>query len=96
MEIEKCECVKISMAKLCDEVKDGYSKSLDKIRVKLHQDSDPKILQFMPSQSEHGNQAEGERRYLALNYGDEKDKEENKEMTEEEWLAKEKKEIEEV
>jgi hypothetical protein len=35
MEIEKCECVKISMAKLCDEVKDGYSKSLDKIRVKL-------------------------------------------------------------
>jgi len=32
------------MAKLCDEVKDGYSKSLDKIRVKLHQDSDPKIL----------------------------------------------------
>ena len=35
-------------------------------------------------------------RYLAENYGDEKDKEDNKEMTEEEWLAKEKKEIEEV
>ena len=50
----------------------------------------------MPSQSHDGGKAEFERRYLALNYGDEKDKEENKEMTEEEWLAKEKKEIEEV
>jgi len=84
------------MARLCDEVKDGYSKSLDKVRVKLHQDSDPKILQFMPSQSDDGGRSEFERRYLALNYGDEKESEENKEMTEEEWLAKEKKEIEEV
>ena len=50
----------------------------------------------MPSQSEDGEQAENERRFLALNYGDEKDKEDNKEMTEEEWLAKEKEEIEEV
>jgi len=44
METEKCHCVKIAMAKLCDEVKDGYSKSLDKIRVKLYHDSDPKII----------------------------------------------------
>ena len=50
----------------------------------------------MPSQSQEAGRAEFERRYLALNYGDEKDKEENKEMTEEEWLAKENKEIEEV
>ena len=37
---------------------------------------------------------EKERRYLAIGYGDEKTAE--KEMTEEEWLEKEKKEIEEV
>ena len=32
MENEKCATVLIAMAKLCNEVKDGYSKSLDKIR----------------------------------------------------------------
>jgi hypothetical protein len=37
---------------------------------------------------------EKDRRYLALNYGDEKIEE--KQMTEEEWLEKEMKEIEEV
>jgi hypothetical protein len=37
---------------------------------------------------------EKDRRYLAIGYGDEKT--EDKEMTEEEWLEKEKKEIEEV
>ena len=35
MENESCKCVLIMMAKLCNEVKDGYSKSLDKIRQKL-------------------------------------------------------------
>ena len=39
-------------------------------------------------------QHEQDRRYLAVGYGDEKEIE--KSMTEEEWLAKEKKEIEEV
>lgn len=32
MENEKCKCVLIVLSKLCNEVKDGYSKSLDKIR----------------------------------------------------------------
>jgi len=50
----------------------------------------------MPSQSDEGKKSELERRYLCHNYGDEKETEESKEMTEEEWLAKEKKEIEEV
>ena len=31
-EQEKCKCVKISLAKLCNSVTEGYSKSLDKIR----------------------------------------------------------------
>ena len=44
MENEKCATVLISMAKLCNVVKDGYSKSLDKIRVKLLKDGDPTIL----------------------------------------------------
>ena len=40
---------------------------------------------------------EKSRRYLAVGYGDEESKkDETKEITEEEWLEKEKKEIEEV
>lgn len=91
MENEKCVTVLISMAKLCNDVKDGYSKSLDKIRQKLVKDGDPTILQYMPKDIQKHEQ---ERRYLAIGYGDEKT--EDKEMTEEEWLEKEKKEIEEV
>ena len=30
LENETCKCVQISLAKLCNEVKEGYSKSLDK------------------------------------------------------------------
>ena len=44
LENEKCTCVKIMMAKLCNDVKDGYSKSLDKVRQKLIRDNDPTIL----------------------------------------------------
>ena len=91
MDNEKCVTVLISMAKLCNVVKDGYSKSLDKIRIKLLKDADPTILQYMPTDIK---KHEKERRYLAIGYGDEKTAE--KEMTEEEWLEKEKKEIEEV
>jgi len=32
METDSCRCVQIMLAKLCNEVKDGYSKSLDKVR----------------------------------------------------------------
>jgi len=32
MELEPCVCVQISLAKLCNHVKEGYSKSLDKVR----------------------------------------------------------------
>ena len=32
MELDSCRCVQIMLAKLCNEVKDGYSKSLDKVR----------------------------------------------------------------
>jgi len=44
LESEKCQCVKISLAKLCNVVKEGYSKSLDKIRVQLQLDNDSTIL----------------------------------------------------
>jgi hypothetical protein len=91
MDMEKCSTVKIMLAKLCNEVKDGYSKSLDKVRQKLVKDGDPTILQYMPRDVQ---KHEKERRYLPLNYGDEKIDE--KQMTEEEWLEKERKEIEEV
>jgi hypothetical protein len=91
MEFESCSTVKIMLAKLCNEVKDGYSKSLDKVRQKLVKDADPTILQYMPRDVQKHEQ---DRRYLALNYGDEKIEE--KQMTEEEWLEKERKEIEEV
>lgn len=43
MENEKCKCVQIVLAKLCNVVKDGYSKSLDKVRIKLISNSDPTI-----------------------------------------------------
>ena len=43
-----------------------------------------------------GAKHETDRRYLALNYGEEKSNEVEKSITEEEWLLKEKKEIEEV
>lgn len=32
METDSCRCVQIMLANLCNEVKDGYSKSLDKVR----------------------------------------------------------------
>ena len=35
MENEKCKCVQIALAKLCNCVNEGYSKSLDKVRQKL-------------------------------------------------------------
>lgn len=84
------------MSKLCNHVADGYSKSLDKVRQKLIADNDATVLQYMTI-SDSGKKHEKDRRYLALNYGDDnKNDETDKEMTEEEWLAKEKKEIEEV
>ena len=48
----------------------------------------------MPGSSNDAKKAELDRRYLAQNYGDEASNIENdKVMTEEEWLEKEKKEI---
>ena len=44
LEQETCKCVKISLAKICNTVKEGYSKSLDKIRLKLIADNDPTIV----------------------------------------------------
>jgi len=44
LEQETCKCVQISLSKLCHSVKDGYSKSLDKVRVKLVADNDPTIV----------------------------------------------------
>ena len=84
----------IALARLCDTVPDGYSKSLDKCRARLLSDNDGVILQYMPSCGAAARKAEKERRFLPANYGD--DKAESKELTEEDWLAKEKKEIEEV
>jgi hypothetical protein len=49
MENENCLCVKITLARLCNCVPDGYSKSLDKVRYKLLADNDPNIIQHMPS-----------------------------------------------
>ena len=96
LEQDKCKCVQIMMAKLCNHVADGYSKSLDKVRIKLVADNDATVMQYMTI-NDSGKKYEKDRRYLALNYGDDnKNDETDKEMTEEEWLAKEKKEIEEV
>jgi hypothetical protein len=93
LENEKCKCVKIVLAKLCNEVKEGYSKSIDKIRTKLVTEKDETIVQYLTSKPE-GRDVEFKRRYLAENYGDSKKQDEV--MTEEEWLQKEKKEIEEI
>lgn len=94
LENEKCKCVQIVLAKLCNEVKKDYSKSLEKIRNKLLSDKDGTILQHMPCE-QLGKTNEANRRYLALNYGDQESKIDQT-MTEEEWLVKERKEIEEV
>lgn len=89
--------MQISLAKLCNTVKEGYSKSLDKIRAKLLADDEPTVIQYMPRSSQKANQSEQDRRFLALNYGDEKNGvDSDKQMTEEEWLEKERKEIAEV
>ena len=86
--------MQISLAKLCNTVKEGYSKSLDKIRVKLLADDEPTVIQYMPRSSQKANQSERDRRFLALNYGDEGNGvDSDKQMTEEEWLKKERKEI---
>jgi hypothetical protein len=53
----------------------------------------------MPSSGEAGKISEQKRRFLAVGYGDNKIEgkaEEEKQMTEEEWLDKEHKEIEEI
>lgn len=44
MEDEKCQCVKIMLSKMCNVVKEGYSKSIDKIRTKLQADDDKTVL----------------------------------------------------
>lgn len=94
LEQESCRCVQISLARLCNSVKEGYSKSLDKIRQKLLADDEPTVIQYMPQSSQKASQSEHDSRYLALNYGDEKNGVDNeKQMTEEEWLEKERKEI---
>ena len=49
LEQETCKCVKITLAKLCNAVPDGYSKSLDKVRLKLLTDNDKTVIQYMPS-----------------------------------------------
>lgn len=51
----------------------------------------------MPNSNDKAKDYLQQRRYLPVGYGDEKsNKEDEKQMTEEEWLEKEKKEIEEV
>ena len=70
---------------------------MDKVRLKLLTDDDATVIQYMPQSSQKASESENDRRFLAQNYGDEAngvDKE--KEMTEEEWLEKERKEIQEV
>ena len=44
MENERCKCILISLAMLCSEVPEGYSKSLDKIRTRLIEDNDDTVL----------------------------------------------------
>lgn len=87
----------ITLARLCNEVKEGYSKSLDKVRESLLKQNDPHVVQYI-STSPNGEKIMKARRYLALNYGDNvgEAKDAEKEITEEEWLEREKKEIEEV
>lgn len=50
----------------------------------------------MPQSSSDANKCEYDRRYLAYNYGDQKEENNMEQMTEEMWLEKEKKEIGEV
>ena len=40
------------IAKLCNEVKDGYSKSLDKVRQKLMADNNETVIQYMPNNNQ--------------------------------------------
>lgn len=55
------------------------------------------MIQHMPNSSQKASQSEQDRRYLAQNYGDETNGvDSEKQMTEEEWLEKERKEIQEV
>lgn len=97
LEQEPCRCVQISLARLCNTVKEGYSKSLDKVRQKLLADDEATVIQHMPNSSQKASQSEHDRRYLAQNYGDETNGvDSEKHMTEEEWLEKERKEIQEV
>jgi hypothetical protein len=49
----------------------------------------------MPTYLKAGKEAELKRRYLAINYGEDKI-EEKKELTESEWMEKERKEIADV
>ena len=58
MENEKCKCVQIALAKLCNKVNEGYSKSLDKVRQKLILDNDETVLQYMPSCGETAKTSE--------------------------------------
>jgi hypothetical protein len=41
---EKCITVKLQLARLCDKVEVGYSKSLDKVRDKLAEENDSTII----------------------------------------------------
>ena len=50
----------------------------------------------MPNCGDNAQKAEKDRRYLSVGYGSSDADKDNATMTEEEWLAKEKKEIEEV
>lgn len=96
-ESEKCKCVLNTLAMLCSEVPEAYSKSLDKIRTKLLDENDDTVLQYMLS-NDKGIECEKNRRFIPLNYGSAPGEavDEEKQITEEEWLAKEQKEIEEV
>lgn len=49
LENEKCFCVKITLARLCNSVTEGYSKSLDKVRLKLIEENDANIVQHIPT-----------------------------------------------
>lgn len=44
LEAEKCKCVKIMLAKLCNAVQLDYSKSVEKIRAKLLAEGDATVL----------------------------------------------------
>jgi hypothetical protein len=44
---EKVKVVLIMLAKMCSEIPQGYSKSIDKIRAELNARSLPDVQQFM-------------------------------------------------